>query len=453
MKNEIVRLKCVDMSVEGQGICKKDGLVVFVKGMITGEIADVKIIAEKKNMSFGIIDKMIEPSPYRIEPKCPIAYKCGGCDYRHIDYKYQLEIKKKMLENTFRSFNLNLKVNDVIGSDNPEYYRNKTQVPLKDHKYGFYRKNSNDIVEFDECYIETRLAGDILKDLKKILSPSEEDLIRHIIIKHCLGTGEVMIIFVTRSFKIDLSDVVVRIVDKYKNIESIILNLNDQETNVVLGYKEKLLYGRDYVIDEFEGLKFKIASKSFYQVNYHQMIKLYSKARELANLNKEDRLLDLYSGIGTISLFMAKYVKEVTGVEIVEAAVNNAKENALINGIDNATFYLDDAKNKLDKYFVNKDVVVVDPPRKGLSDSLIETLHNVDIKKVIYISCNPATLARDLAKLQDVYEIKEAYPVDMFAHTTHVETVCLLINQNAQAKHHVNVGIDAEDYYKIKEGK
>lgn len=426
MKNEIIKLTCVDMSVEGHGICKKDGLVVFVKGMIVGETANVKIIAEKRNMSFGIIDEMLEPSPYRIKSKCPIAYKCGGCDYRHIDYEYQLEIKKKMLENTFRKFNLDLKVNDVIGCDNPEYYRNKTQVPVANHKYGFYRKNSNDIVEFAECFIETRLANDILNDLKKVLSPGQEDLIRHIIIKHCIGTGEVMIIFVVRDFKIVLNNVVVEIVNKYKNIESIILNLNDKETNVVLGYKEKLLYGRDYVIDEFAGLKFKIASKSFYQVNYHQMIKLYTKARELANLNKEDRLLDLYSGIGTISLFMAKYCKEVTGVEIVEAAVNNAKENALLNNLNNATFYLDDAKNKLDKYFENKDVVVVDPPRKGLSDSLIETLHNVDIKKVVYISCNPATLARDLDKLRDIYDVKEAYPVDMFPHTTHVETVVLL---------------------------
>ena len=427
MKNEIVRLKCIDMSEDGQGICKKDGLVIFVKGMIPDEVADVKIVAEKRNLSYGIIDKLTEPSPYRIESCCPISYKCGGCDYRYIDYDYQLVLKKRMVEETFRNFKLDIKVNDVIRCDNPFYYRNKTQIPVADHKYGFYRKNSNDIVEFDECFIETRLANDILKDLKSLLKNTRpEELIRHIIIKHCVGTGEVMIVFVTRDLNIDLSDVVLNIVNRYKNIESVILNLNDKKTNVVLGNKEKVLYGRDYVVDEFEGLKFKISSKSFYQVNYHQMIKLYSKARELANLNKNNRLLDLYSGIGTISLFMSRYVKEVTGVEIVEAAVNNAKENARLNNISNATFYLDDAKNKLDKYFTDKDVVVVDPPRKGLSDSLVETLHNVEIDKIIYVSCNPATLARDLVRLQDKYYFDEAFPVDMFPFSHHVETVVLM---------------------------
>ena len=424
MKNEILELKCIDMSVDGQGICKADGLVVFVKGMILDEIAKVKIIADKKNMAFGIIDEMIKPSPYRIESICPISYKCGGCDYRYIDYDYQLVLKKKQLVQTFNNFNLDVEIDDVIKCDEPMYYRNKTQVPVKDHQFGFYRKYSNDIVEFDECYIETRLANDILKDLKKDLLEKHLDKpIRHILIKHALGTGEVMIGFIVNDFSVDLTCIVNSIVSKYKNIKSIILNLNDKDTNVILGEKEKVLYGNDYIIDEFEGLRFKISLKSFYQVNYHQMIKLYKQVEEKANLDLNTSVLDLYSGIGTISLFLSSKVKDVTGVEVVKAAVDNANENAKLNNINNATFILDDARNPLDKYLKDKDVVVVDPPRKGLNSSLIESIKKSNIGKIVYVSCNPATLARDLNELKDIYDIGTITPVDMFPFTTHVECV------------------------------
>lgn len=427
MKNEIIKLKCIDMSVDGQGICKDNGLVIFVKGMILDEIANVKIIAQKKNMAFGIIDELIERSPYRIESDCKVSYKCGGCDYRYIDYNYQLVLKKKQLIQTFKNFNLNIKVDDVIPCEEHLYYRNKTQVPIADHKFGFYRKFSNDIVEFDECLIETRLANDIINDLKKLLINEKKDsLLRHIIIKHALGTKEIMIGFIVKDFNIDLSNIVNEIVDKYKNIKSIILNLNDKDTNVILGDKEKVLFGRDYIIDEFEGLKFKIALKSFYQVNYHQMIKLYNLVKDKANITKDDSVLDLYSGIGTITLFLAKYAKDVTGVEIVKEAVINANENIKLNNIDNASFVLGDAKDPLDKYFIDKDVVIVDPPRKGLNPNLIKTIINSNIKKLVYVSCNPATLARDLSDLKDYFEIGTITPCDMFPYTTHVECVVCL---------------------------
>ena len=424
MKNEIVRAKCIDMSVDGQGIAKADDLVVFVKEMIVGEEAYVKIIAEKKNYAFGIIDKLINESPYRRKSDCPISYKCGGCDYRYIDYDYQLVLKKKQLEQTFKNFNLDIKLDDVVKCDDPMYYRNKTQVPVKDHQFGFYRKYSNDIVEFDECYIETRLANDILKDLKKLLVEARLDkYLRHILIKHALGTKEVMIGLIVNSFEADFSEVVNEIVAKYKNIKSIILNLNDKDTNVVLGTKEKTIYGNDYIIDEFEGLKFKISLKSFYQVNYHQMIKLYKLVQQKAELNKESKVLDLYSGIGTISLFLANKCKEVTGVEVIEPAVNNAIENAKLNNITNASFILDDARNPLDKYIKDKDVVIVDPPRKGLNNTLINSIIESKIERIVYVSCNPATLARDLTLLKDTYNIGTITPVDMFPSTTHVECV------------------------------
>ena len=424
MKNEIIELKCIDMSVDGQGICKDNGLVYFVKGMILDEIAKVKVIAHKKNMSFGIIDEFIKPSPYRIKSVCPISYKCGGCDYRYIDYDYQLILKKRQLAQTFANFHLDVKLNDVIRCDDPMYYRNKTQVPIAEHQFGFYRKFSNDIVEFDECYIETRLANDILRDLKVLLLEAKLDTyLRHILIKHAQGTGEVMIGFISKDFNIDLSEVISKITHKYKNIKSIILNLNDKETNVILGDKEKVLFGNSYITDTFEGLKFKISLKSFYQVNYHQMIKLYNLIKDKAKISNDMSVLDLYSGIGTISLFLSKYAKDVTGVEIVKDAVNNAIDNIALNNINNANFILDDAKNPLDKYLINKDVVIVDPPRKGLNENLINSLIKSNVNNIVYVSCNPATLARDLSIFKDYFEISDITPVDMFPFTTHVECV------------------------------
>ena len=432
MKNDLLELECVDLTFDGQGVCKKDGLVVFVKEMIPGERALVKIIADKKNMAYGIIDRLIVSSKFRIKPDCPISYKCGGCDFRYIDYFFQLELKKKILESTFKNARVDIRVNDIVPCDNPLAYRNKVQVPVKDHKFGFYRKFSNDIVEFDKCYVQTDLENEILKDVKEfLLNYKIDSYFRHILIKHAQGTNEVMLGFIVRDLKIPhLNEIVESITNKYSEIKSIILNLNIRNDNVILGDEEIVLFGNNYIIDEFEGLRFKIAFKSFYQVNYSQMIKLYNKAKDLANVDLNTRLLDLFSGIGTISLFMAKYCKEVTGVEIVKEAVDNAKDNAKLNNITNATFYLDDARLKLNKYLIDKDVLIVDPPRKGLSRDLIDSIKETDINKIVYISCNPATLARDLKLFEDKYNFTAAYPVDMFPYSTHVECLVLIQKKN-----------------------
>ena len=423
MKNQIVRAKCIDMSVDGQGIAKAGDLVVFVKEMIVGEEADVKIIAEKKNYAFGIIDKLIVESPYRIKSDCPISYKCGGCDYRYINYDFQLKLKKDVLINTLKDF----KVNDIIKDDNPYYYRNKVQIPVKDHQMGFYRKFSNDVVVFDDCLIESKIANEIIADLKKILIEAKLDkYFRHILIKHGKGTNEVMVGFIVNSFDIDLSNVVDYLVSKYPNIKSIIMNLNDKDTNVILGKEEKVLYGNDYIYDIYDGIKVKLSLKSFYQVNYEQMLKLYAKIKEFSNVSKNDDVLDLYCGIGTISLYMARFAKHVTGVEIVETAVNNARDNAKINNMDNVDFVLADASKNMDEYIKGKDIVIVDPPRKGISKELIDSIIKNDIKYLVYVSCNPATLARDLDILKQHYNIGEIQPVDMFGFTTHVECVTVL---------------------------
>ena len=411
------------MSVDGHGIARADDLVIFVKGMIKGETADVKIISEKKNYSFGIIDKLIERSPYRIESDCNISYKCGGCDYRYIDYDYQLVLKKEVFINTLRDFS----VNDIIPDENREYYRNKVQIPVRDHKFGFYRKFSNDIVEFDDCKIESKLANSIFNDLKKLLLKNKLDkYFRHILIKHGKGTDEIMLGYIVNTFDIDLDDINRELIDRYPQIRSIILNLNTKDTNVILGDEEKVLFGRDHIFDIYDGIKVKISLKSFYQVNHEQMIKLYSKIRELADLKGNESVLDLYCGIGTISLFIARYVREVLGVEIVEQAIDNAKDNAIMNNIENASFICADATKKMDEYIKGKDIVIVDPPRKGISKDLIDSFISLKTQKIIYVSCNPATLNRDLQLLKDHYDISSIQPVDMFPFTTHVECVVCL---------------------------
>lgn len=423
MKNSIVRAKCVDMSVDGQGIAKAGDLVIFVKEMITGEEADVKIIAEKKNYAFGIIDKLIKASPYRIKSSCPISYKCGGCDYRYIDYDYQLKIKKDVLINTLKDFT----VNEIIKDDDPFYYRNKVQIPVKDHQMGFYRKYSNDVVVFDDCLIESKIANEIITDLKKILVDKKIDrYFRHILIKHGQGSNEIMVGFIVNTFDLNLDDVVEFLANKYDNIKSIILNLNDKDTNVILGNEEKVLYGNDYIYDIYDGIKVKLSLKSFYQVNYKQMLKLYSQIKQLSNVSSDDNVLDLYCGIGTISLYLARFVKHVTGVEIIEQAVNNAIDNAKINNINNADFVLADASKDMDEYLKDKDLVIVDPPRKGITKQLIDSLISNNIKRIVYVSCNPATLNRDLQLLKNYYNIANIQPVDMFPFTTHVECLTVL---------------------------
>ena len=423
MKNDIVTGKCVDMSIDGLGIAKAGDLVIFVKGLIKGEVADIRITKEKSSYAYGIIDRLIEVSPYRKDLDCPVAYKCGGCDFRHIDYKYQLVLKKEVLENILKPF----KVENITEDDNPYYYRNKIQIPCRDSKMGFYRKYSNDIIEFDDCLLESEIANNIIHDLKKIIKDNPYyDSIRHFIIKHGKESDEVMFGIVSEDFNKDYKEIVDYLIDRYPNIKSIILNHNDRKTNVILGDKEKVLYGKDHIIDIFEGIKVKIALKSFYQINHDMMIKLYNKVLQLADLNNDTKVLDLYCGIGTISLFLSRHCKEVTGIEIVKEAIDNAKENALMNNITNAEFVLADASKGMDEYLKDKDVLILDPPRKGISKELIDSIKKSDIKKIVYVSCSPITLARDLKLLQDHFDIGIIYPFDMFGYTSHVECVVLM---------------------------
>ncbi|MBR5754471.1 MAG: 23S rRNA (uracil(1939)-C(5))-methyltransferase RlmD [Erysipelotrichaceae bacterium] len=423
MKNDIVTGKCTDMTIDGLGIARADELVVFVKEMIPGETARIRITKEKKNYSYGIIEELLEPSKFRRKPDCPIAYKCGGCDLRHIDYGYQLELKKKILANVLKPY----KVADVVCDDDPYYYRNKVQIPCRDGKMGFYRRYSNDIMEFDDCLIESRKANEIIADLKKVLFTYPfSSSVRHILIKHGKMTDEIMVGIISSDIDADYGPIVDYLTERHQNIRSIILNLNDRDTNVILGDKEKVIYGNGYICDIYDGIKVKISLKSFYQVNHGMMLKLYGKILELAQISENTDVLDLYCGIGTISLYLARYCRSVTGVEIVKEAVDNAMDNAEMNGMDNARFILADASKGMDEYLKDKDVLIVDPPRKGLSESLIRSIINSDVERMVYVSCNPVTLARDLKLLNEAFDLDEIVPFDMFGYTVHVECVTCL---------------------------
>ena len=429
LKNTKVECICTDMTVDGYGICKYEGLVIFVKQMLIGEKAIVKIIAHKKNLAYGIIDTLLAKSEHRVTSICPVAYKCGGCDLRHCDYHYGLVIKKKLLQHTMEMADIHIDVQDIVASPLIDHYRNKVQIPVVNAECGFYRKNSNDIVKFDTCFIQTINSNAILNDLKNLLHKYHmASFVRHIIIREAFGSGEVMVALVVTSFELrEIEPLVAELCSKHRDISSFILNLNTRDDNVVLGEEEKVLYGSSYIVDKYFDLEVEISLKSFYQVNYQQMLNLYAKIKEISGIDDNTSVLDLYSGIGTIGLYLAKYARKVSGVEIVPAAVENAKANARRNHLENITFYLSDAKDNLFGRLDDIDIVVVDPPRKGLNASVIKDIAAKDINKVIYVSCNPATLARDLNLFKEAgYSFDTLYPFDMFPHTMHVETVVLM---------------------------
>lgn len=434
MKNKIIKAKCIDMTVEGYGVCKVDDLVIFTKGMIIDEVAMIKIISHKKNLAYAIIDEMLEPSPYRVKSICKIAYKCGGCDLRHIDYDFQLKLKQKWVKDTMRNVaGMDIEVKEVVRSPLLNNYRNKVQVPVDDGKLGFYRKNSHDIMEFETCHIQSELSNDILLYLKdEIINRGVDKHFRHILIKHGFASGEVMVAFITRVDKFKgMYELAEDLVKKFPDVKSVILNVNKRNDNVILGDEEIVLAGNPYIYDLLDGIKFKISLKSFYQVNPLQTVNLYNEVINRGQITNEMNVLDLYSGIGSISLFMARSAKHVTGVEIIESAVLNARDNAKINDMDNVTFYLSDAADGLKHYLKNQDLVIVDPPRKGLNKMVIEEIANTDIEKIVYVSCNPATLARDIRLFDELgFKVDYVRPFDMFPHTTHVESVvCLTRNK------------------------
>lgn len=433
-KNDIVTLTCIDYDQQGIGIGKVDGLIIFVKGLIKDEIANVKIIKILKNKAYGIIENIIQPSINRIEPICNVSYKCGGCSLMHMNYNEQLAFKTHHVQQCFTNIaKIDIKVESCIGCTDKLYYRNKVAIPLqyKDNKwhYGFYRNNSHDIVEFKTCYIQNDLANKFMSEFISILNKNNiTSGFRHVLFK-ITNLNEKMIVFVVnKSIDTILKQQIISLCQKF-NITSIYENIHPKDDNTILTLDNNLLFGNKTIWASCLGLKFEIGVNSFFQVNSKQMEVLYSIAYQLAKLNNNDIILDLYCGTGTIGLCIANKVKTVYGVDIVQSAIDNANYNIKVNNIKNANYICMDAKLAVDKYVKENiyfDTIFVDPPRKGCDGQTIDYLLKLKSKKIIYISCNPATLARDCNLLKDEYEVDKVIPVDMFPYSYHVECVSIL---------------------------
>lgn len=437
----IVKVKCVDFTFDGQGLAKDaKGRTYFVPSLLIGEEAEVKVLYRKKDFDVAKISKILKFSEFRINPKCPCATSCGGCCFQNLDYKKELEYKKKVAINTIKSIaKYEVKGANIYGMEEPYYYRNKIQIPFGYDKqnrlvYGFYKFKSHEIVPIKECVIEDEVHVDILKSIKDLMlsfkinaynEDTQKGLIRHVLIRVGKVSKEVMVVFIVTSLRFPSKrNFVKEFIKQNSSVSTVVFNENPRKTNVILGNKEEVAYGKGYIYDELLGVKFKISSKSFYQVNHDQCEVLYSLAIKKANLSKDDVVLDAYCGIGTIGLIASKEVKEVHGVEIVKEAIIDAKENAKINNIKNAEFLCKDAS----EYIIDKklDCVFVDPPRKGLDQKFIDSLIKSKVKKIVYISCDIGTFSRDIKILSDYYQVKSIDFVDMFPRTFHVETVALL---------------------------
>ena len=441
MKNEIINVKCVDFTYDGQGLAKdKNKRTYFVPSLLIDEEAEIEVLYHKKDYDIGKIKRLTKLSPYRINPKCPCATSCGGCSFQNLLYEKELEYKRKVAINTLKSIaKIDVKNPSIIGMEEPYYYRNKIQVPFGYDKqkrlvYGFYRFKSHDIVPISECVIESKEHVSILKNIKDLMlsmkinaydEDKDEGILRHVLIRVGKVSKEIMLVLVVKEKQFKNKGVFVKELLKLNpEITTVIYNYNERRTNVILGEKEEVAYGRGFIFDSLLGVNFKISSKSFYQVNHDQCEKLYSLAISKAHLTKEDEILDAYCGIGTIGLIASKYVKNVLGVEIVKEASEDANQNLKLNNIKNAKFIVSDAKDVMLKKAY--DCVFVDPPRKGLDPKFLKGIMNSHPKKIVYISCDVGTLARDLSILKKNYNIESIDFIDMFPRTFHVETVAYL---------------------------
>lgn len=440
-KNDDLEVNISDIGYEGEGIAKIDGYTTFVKGGLKGEKVKIKMLKVNKDYGFAKLVEVLEKSEERDEPICSVFGKCGGCSLQHINYEAQLDYKTNTVRNTLRkALGYDVDVEQTIGMGIPYNYRNKAQYPVVDDKIGFFAGRTHALIENEKCYIQNETSDKLAKDAFKILrkynissynEKSGKGCLRHIITRIGIHTGELMLVLVTNEKNIKHKDEIVsELTKEYPTLKSIIQNVNMQNTNVILGNECVILYGQEYITDILGEYKFKISPLSFYQVNPVQTEVLYNIAKEYANLQGTETVFDLCSGIGTISIFIADNAKKVYGVEVVEQAVFDAKENTEINEIRNVDFIQGEAEvivPEMYKEGKKADVVFVDPPRKGCDEKLLETIKEMKAQKVVYISCNPATLARDLKYLTDNgYEIKKVQPVDMFPQTSHVENVVLL---------------------------
>lgn len=462
-KNTCHKVNITSINSSGFGVCRVEGVVCFVAGGVTGDELEIKIIKSKKNYNIGKIEKIITPSPKRQENDCSVFKKCGGCVYRHVKYKDELEIKESSVRDAFERIghfeNINLR--PIISAESSLRYRNKAQYPVRNENgkfyAGFFASRTHEIVPCDDCLLQPEIFSEIVKEVctwaenNNISSFDErtgKGALRHIYLRIAEATDEVMLTLVTAQKKIKNQDELVKIItEKFPEVKSIVLNINPEKTNVILGKKCINLFGKGYITDILCDTKIKISPLSFYQVNRLQAQKLYEKAREYMGEVKGKNVIDLYCGTGTIGLCTAKDAERLIGVEIIPEAIEDAKQNAELNSRKNAEFICGDAEKAaevLKEKNIKADIIIVDPPRKGLTPKLIETISTFDPERVVYVSCDPATLARDCEIFRNYgFEIIEATPVDLFPRTAHCETVALLSQRRADT--HICIDLDLDD--------
>ena len=470
-KNDIVTVEITDIGVSGEGIGHVDGYTLFIKDAVIGDVVEAKVMKAKKNYGYARLMKVITPSEYRVEPKCAFARRCGGCQIQEMSYDRQLVFKDQKIRGNleriggFTKEQIEAVMQPVVGMEHPFGYRNKAQFPFGTDKEGnpitgFYAGRTHDIIANTDCALGVEQNQEILEIIlqymreNKIKSYDEKTgrgLIRHALIRYGFKTKEIMVCLVVNEKKLPKAE---RLIEKLIQIEgmtSITISPNTRRDNVIMGDSYEILRGQGYITDYIGNVKYQISPLSFYQVNPVQTEKLYGLALEYADLKGDETVWDLYCGIGTISLFLAQKAKQVYGVEIVPQAIDDAKENAKINAIDNAEFFVGKAEEVLPEYYAeyerehngetaHADVIVVDPPRKGCDETLLETIVKMQPEKVVYVSCDSATLARDLKYLcANGYEIKVCRGVDQFPQSVHVETVVLLSHKKADSYIHIDV--------------
>ena len=463
-KNDIVTLEIVDCGTDGEGIGKADGFTVFVKDAVIGDIVTAKIMKAKKNYGYGRLMEILKPSPYRVEPVCPSARQCGGCQLQAVSYEEQKVFKEKKLRGHLERIGgfRDLPMEPMIGMDEPYHYRNKAQFPVGRNKEGriitgFYAGRTHAIIENRDCALgipqNKEILDIVIAHMEKYgIAPYDEmtgkGLVRHIFVRYGFFTGELMVCLIINGQDLPHQKELIEKLREIPGMASISLNINKKRSNVILGDKVKTIWGQEYITDKIGDISYEISPLSFFQVNPKQTWKLYSKALEYADLHGEETVWDLYCGIGTISLFLAQQAKFVRGVEIVPAAIDDAKRNAQINNIENVEFFVGKAEEVLPREYekngVYADVIVVDPPRKGCDEMLLKTILKMQPKRVVYVSCDSATLARDLRFLCDNgYELKKVCGVDQFPQTVHVETVVLLSQQKPDD--HIEIDLDLDE--------
>lgn len=443
MLNDVFDVTIESYDSNGYGVTHINKKVVFIMGALLNEKLKIKIISDHKKYAFGEIVKIIEKSPLRVEGECPFSKNCGGCDFFYMPYEEEAKIKENSVRLTLRDFR-DFDFFPIIEADSYIGYRNKVMIPFRrdeedDVIYGFYEKNSHKIVSIDKCLISDDKSNEITHFIERYLSLfhisiyNEEEhsgIFKELMIRHTKLNEYMVVLVVTK--EIDFSWLIDKLNEEFPEIKSIYLNINEIKTNVVLSNNFKLLYGKETILEDILGLKFEVHPSSFLQINHDQCEKLYSKAIELANLNSRMVVLDAYCGIGTITLNIAKRAKKVIGIEVVEDAIRNANKNKEINGISNATFICGKCEDVITSISQTEkvDVIFVDPPRKGCDASFLTTVIKMNIPKIVYISCNPATMARDIKILEKAnYKLLKVVPVDQFPRTNNIETVCSLVKK------------------------